>query len=165
MGNGEVLPDQQASPAPQGAFMATAIPVGRVGPVAAFLAVWLAGAGAGQNVARPRIDAVFDEWNRHDSPGCALGVYENGYFVGGCLQLNKVNEQTDVVEFTTTRINLDLIVMAVQVFALSFVATQLMRAREVATLLRELLDGRGVSEAMLSTVSCAESDRATGPSS
>jgi CubicO group peptidase (beta-lactamase class C family) len=53
-------------------------PVVRAGLVAAFHAACLAGAGASQNAARPQIDAVFDEWNRHDSPGCALGVYENG---------------------------------------------------------------------------------------
>lgn len=58
--------------------MAIAKPVGRGGLVAALLAACLTGAAAGQNAARPRIDAVFDEWNSRDSPGCALGVYENG---------------------------------------------------------------------------------------
>jgi CubicO group peptidase (beta-lactamase class C family) len=31
-----------------------------------------------QTAARPEIDSIFATWNTRDSPGCALGVYQNG---------------------------------------------------------------------------------------
>ena len=31
-----------------------------------------------QTTARPEIDGIFAAWNTRDSPGCALGVYQNG---------------------------------------------------------------------------------------
>jgi CubicO group peptidase (beta-lactamase class C family) len=28
-----------------------------------------------------KVDKVFDKWNKPDSPGCALGVYEDGHII------------------------------------------------------------------------------------
>lgn len=38
-------------------------------------------AGAGQDAREAAIDAVFREWDRDDSPGCAVGALERGQFV------------------------------------------------------------------------------------
>jgi CubicO group peptidase (beta-lactamase class C family) len=53
--------------------------------VAAAAAIAAAGCGGpGQSLslgASAQVDKVFAKWNRHDSPGCALGVYQNGKIV------------------------------------------------------------------------------------
>jgi len=49
-------------------------------------ALFTAGAAAGltggvasaQGVPHPRVDSIFAQWDRDDSPGCALGVYKDG---------------------------------------------------------------------------------------
>ena len=38
-------------------------------------------AATGQNIPTDRIDSVFAEWNFPESPGCALGIIENGQLV------------------------------------------------------------------------------------
>src|ERR1044071_9451546 len=48
------------------------------------------------------------------------------------FELDKINQQTDVVQLTPSRINLNAVIVAVQVFTLPAVAAQLMRAREVS---------------------------------
>jgi hypothetical protein len=52
-------------------------------------------------------------------------------FISRRLQLNKVDEQPNVVQLATASVDLNLIVVSVQVFALPLVAAQLVRAREV----------------------------------
>ncbi|HEV2905624.1 MAG TPA: hypothetical protein VGW32_11275, partial [Pyrinomonadaceae bacterium] len=44
--------------------------------------LWLSSplAVAGQAV-NPKVDAVFKQWDRPTSPGCALGVIRNGEFI------------------------------------------------------------------------------------
>jgi CubicO group peptidase (beta-lactamase class C family) len=46
--------------------------------LAAVVAGFVAAGPRAQSAARPEIDAIFSEWNTRDSPGCALGVYQNG---------------------------------------------------------------------------------------
>ena len=46
--------------------------------LAAVVAGLFAVAPRAQTAARPEIDAIFSDWNTRDSPGCALGVYQNG---------------------------------------------------------------------------------------
>src|SRR5215213_10901163 len=45
------------------------------------LAVAGSSAGAQQFPPNPKVDRIFAEWNRPDSPGCAVGVLENGRFI------------------------------------------------------------------------------------
>ena len=52
----------------------------------ALVAIVLAAAGSAARAQAPgaanaRVDAIFETWNRPDSPGCALGVIQNGRFV------------------------------------------------------------------------------------
>src|SRR6266550_397864 len=54
------------------------------------------------------------------------------YLVRRRFQLNKIYQQSNVVEFPAARIDLDPVVVTVQVFTLALIAAQLMRAREVA---------------------------------
>jgi CubicO group peptidase (beta-lactamase class C family) len=48
------------------------------GLLAAVVAALFVAGPLAQPAARPEIDAIFSEWNTSDSPGCALGVYQNG---------------------------------------------------------------------------------------
>src|SRR4029079_13303557 len=54
------------------------------------------------------------------------------HFVRGSFQLDKVHQQTNVVEFTAARIDLDAVVVSMQVFTLPLITAQLVRARKIA---------------------------------
>src|ERR1043166_1879090 len=53
-------------------------------------------------------------------------------FIRGCFQFHKVDQQSDIIQLTATRVDLDLVVVAMQILTLPFVTAQLMRAREVS---------------------------------
>lgn len=48
------------------------------GLLAAVVAALFTSGPLAQTAARPEIDGIFAGWNTRDSPGCALGVYQNG---------------------------------------------------------------------------------------
>ena len=48
------------------------------GLLAAVVAALFTSGPLAQTAARPEIDGIFAAWNTRDSPGCALGVYQNG---------------------------------------------------------------------------------------
>src|SRR5215510_4111235 len=66
-------------------------------------------------------------------------------FIRGRLQLDEIHQQSYIVQLTTACIDLNLVIMAVQVLALTFVTTQLMRTRKVALNHYFKLSGHGSS--------------------
>jgi len=52
--------------------------------------------------------------------------------VGGRFKIAEIDEQANIIQLLTACVDLDLVVVAVQVLALSLVPTQLVRRREVA---------------------------------
>jgi len=48
------------------------------------------------------------------------------------LQFDKINQQSNIVEFSPARVDFDLLILSVQVLALPLLATQLMRAGKVS---------------------------------
>ena len=54
------------------------------------------------------------------------------YLVSGALKIAKIDEQPDIVQLLTPGKDLDLVIMAVQVFTFSLIPAQLMCGREIA---------------------------------
>ena len=52
--------------------------IGIIALILVFVAVFLSKRAHAQAAANPQIDAVFASWNKPDSPGCAVGVFQNG---------------------------------------------------------------------------------------